>query len=133
MKMQLLTIGLLALICGESSAALLGGVGVGNGHVVAGINIKEGINSKEQAVALLKKLALEINSGNSTRVNEYIKQGDCQKEYSVFNDAEFFDFYPIEKESVKRNSEVAMHLRIFLKNCKKVSKIKDDTIFDGPK
>lgn len=132
MKKQLISLSILSLISLDVFSAR-GGVGVGNSHVVAGLNIKQGILSKEQAVKLLKKLAAEINSGKSPQVNQYIKEGGCEKEYSVFNDAEFFDFYPIEKDSVKRNSQVAMHLRIFLKNCKRVSKIKDDDVFDGPK
>ncbi|MFT6070522.1 MAG: hypothetical protein ACJAT2_003204 [Bacteriovoracaceae bacterium] len=132
MKIKLLCLCTLSLLSSNSFGAR-GGVGVGNSHVVAGLNINQGIKTKEQAVELLKKLAAEINSGNSSRVNEYISQGGCEKEYSVFNDAEFFDFYPIEKDSVKRTSQVAMHLRIFLKNCKKVSSIKDDDVFDGPK
>lgn len=132
MKKQLISLGFLSLLSLKALGAL-GGVGVGNSHVIAGLNIDQGIKTKEEAVAYLKKLALEINSGKDERVNNYIAQGGCEKSYSVFNDAEFFDFYPIEQGSVKRNSEVAMHLRIFLKNCKKVSKIKDDAIFDGPK
>jgi hypothetical protein len=132
MKKKLICLSILSLISIDTFAAR-GGVGVGNSHVVAGLNIKQGITSKKQAVELLKRLAADINSGKSPEVNQYITEGGCQKEYSVFNDAEFFDFYPIEKGSVKRSSEVAMHLRIFLKNCKKVSRIKDDNVFDGPK
>ncbi len=132
MKKKLLCLCTLSLLSLDSFAAR-GGVGVGNGHVIAGININQGIKTKEQAVELLKKLAAEINAGNSSRVNSFIREGGCEKEYSVFNDAEFFDFYPIEKDSVKRTGQVAMHLRVFLKNCKKLSKIKDDDVFDGPK
>jgi hypothetical protein len=132
MKKKLIALAILTMIATDSFGAR-GGVGVGNSHVVAGINIKEGIKTKGQALALLKKIAKEINEGRSTRVNDFITQGDCKKEFSLFNDAEFFDLYPIEKDVVKRSSEIAMHLSIFLKGCKKISKINDDEVFDGPK
>ncbi|MBK25500.1 MAG: hypothetical protein CME70_16005 [Halobacteriovorax sp.] len=132
MKAKIISIGILSLLT-TSAYAALGGVGVGNSLTVAGLNIANGFKTKEEAIAHLKKLATEINQGKSSVVNRYIAEGNCKKSYSSFSGADFYDLYPIEKDSVKRTLQLAVHVKVHLKDCKKISKIKDDQPFDGPK
>ncbi len=132
MKAKLISLTLISMFS-TSAMAALGGVGVGNSLTVAGLNIARGFKTKEEAIAHLKKLAMEINQGKSSQVNQFISDGKCKKAYSKFSGADFYDLYPIEKDSVKREVQLAMHLKVHLKDCKKISRIKDDQPFDGPK
>lgn len=109
-----------------SHAALLGGVGVGNGMVVAGTNIQNGFRSREEATDFLRTLVPMINRGELPKIKEYIAQGNCTAGKAALENADLMNHYSIDKNQVSKTREVVMHLSIELEGCKTPRRIKDE-------
>lgn len=114
----------------QVQSATLGGVGVGNGMVVAGLNIRNNFADRVQAEDRLRQMAIEINSGKNKTVASFIKQGNCDPTFAQMDEAKLTKYFPVKEDSLKKKKEIVIHTKVFLKNCKKYKAIKDHKPFD---